>query len=139
MLQRPRKYSKTDIKKISLKNLFDNPYLRTERLNYLHHLDGIISAPGIFLATQMAAMLDKQKPVTIDASDFDILLTTCPLNLRSLPGPILVQTIHDLIPLEYFAHNEDQLMFTHRLQACLPARRLYVSEATAKKFHENIM
>ena len=138
MLQRPRKYSKTDIKKISLKNLFDNPYLRTERLNYLHHLDGIISAPGIFLATQMAAMLDKQKPVTIDASDFDILLTTCPLNLCSLPGPILVQTIHDLIPLEYFAHNEDQLMFTHRLQACLPARRLYVSEATAKKFHENI-
>ena len=93
---------------------------------------------AFFLATQMAAMLDKQKPVTIDASDFDILLTTCPLNLCSLPGPILVQTIHDLIPLEYFAHNEDQLMFTHRLQACLPARRLYVSEATAKKFHENI-
>ena len=138
MLNRPRIYTKKDIKKISLKRLFDNPYLRMERLSYLHHLEGVVTAPGIFMACQTAAMLDKQKPVCVDVSDFDVLLTSCPLNLRPLAGPILVQTIHDLIPLEYFAHNEDQLMFTHRLQACLPARRLYVSEATARKFHERI-
>ena len=139
MLQRPKAYKKKDIKKISLKKLFDNPYLRMERLSYLHHLEGIVTAPGIFMACQTAAMLDKQKPVNIDASDFDVLLTSCPLNLRPLPGPIFVQAIHDLIPLEYFAHNEDQVMFTHRLQACLPARRLYVSQATASKFHEHIL
>ncbi len=139
MLQRPRTYRKTDTKKISLKKLFDNPYLRMERLSYLHHLEGIVTAPGIFMACQTAAMLDRQKPVRVDVSDFDVLLTSCPLNLQPLPGPILVQTIHDLIPLEYFAHNEDQLMFTHRLQACIPARRLYVSEATAHKFHERIL
>lgn len=139
MLQRPRTYKKTDTKKISLKKLFDNPYLRMERLSYLHHLEGIVTAPGIFMACQTAAMLNEQKPVRVDVSDFDVLLTSCPLNLSPLPGPILVQTIHDLIPLEYFAHNEDQLMFTHRLQACIPARRLYVSEATAQKFHERIL
>ena len=139
MLQRPRTYRKSDTKKISLKKLFDNPYLRMERLSYLHHLEGIVAAPGIFMACQTAAMLDKQKPVRVEVSDFDVLLTSCPLNLSPLPGPILVQTIHDLIPLEYFAHNEDQLIFTHRLQACIPARRLYVSEATAQKFHERIL
>ena len=138
MLRRPRTFSRKNIKTISLKKLFDNPYLRMERLSYLHHLEGIVTAPGLFIACQTAAMLDKPKPVSVDVSGFDVLLTSCPLNLRPLPGPIFVQTIHDLIPLEYFAHNEDQLMFTHRLQACLPARRLYVSEATAKKFHENI-
>ena len=45
-----------------------------------------------------------------------------------------MQTIHDLIPLEYVAHNEDPLMFSHRLQACISARRLFVSQSTANKY-----
>ena len=105
----------------------------------MHDLEGIVSAPGIFFASQSAAMLSKQKPVTVDLHGFDALLTTCPLNILPSGVPVFAQSVHDLIPLEYFAHNENQLMFSHRLQACLPARRLYVSNATAEKFHEGIL
>ena len=49
-----------------------------------------------------------------------------------------MQTIHDLIPLEYVAHNEDPLMFSHRLQACMPAHRLYVSQSTENKYTAHI-
>ena len=49
-----------------------------------------------------------------------------------------MQTIHDLIPLEYVAHNEDPLMFSHRLQACISARRLFVSQSTANKYSAHI-
>ena len=138
-LSRPRRYRSVDMLQMPLAELDDNPYLRMERLSYLQDVTGIVSAPGIYLASQSAAMLEEQKPVTIDCGGFDALLTTCPLNLLALNVPVFVQSVHDLIPLEFFAHNENQLMFSHRLQACLPARRLFVSEATARKFRERIL
>ena len=66
------------------------------------------------------------------------MITTCPLNIKPQNLPTFVQTIHDLIPLEYVAHNEDPLMFSHRLQACIPARRLFVSQSTANKYSAHI-
>ena len=138
-LSRPRRYRSVDMLQMPLAELDDNPYLRMERLSYLQDVTGIVSAPGIYLASQSAAMLAEQIPVTIDCSGFDALLTTCPLNLLALNVPVFVQSVHDLIPLEFFAHNENQVMFSHRLQACLPGGRLFVSEATARKFRERIL
>lgn len=139
LINRPKTYKAGNTISMRLKDLKDNPYLRVERLSYMHNLEGIVSAPGIFFASQSAAMLSKQKPVTVELDGFDALLTTCPLNILPTGVPVFAQSVHDLIPLEYFAHNENQLMFSHRLQACLPARRLYVSNATAEKFHERIL
>ena len=139
LINRPKAYKANNVLSLRLQGLKDNPYLRVERLSYMHDLEGIVSAPGIFFASQSAAMLSTQKPVTVDLHGFDALLTTCPLNILPSGVPVFAQSVHDLIPLEYFAHNENQLMFSHRLQACLPARRLYVSNATAQKFHERIL
>ena len=94
---------------------------------------GIVSAPEVFLASQLAAELPTPRPVHIDLSGFDALVTTCPLNISPQNVSIFAQTIHDLIPLEYVAHNEDPLMFSHRLQACIPANRIHVSQSTANK------
>ena len=138
MITRPRRYHLRDLKYIQLDDLYDSPYPRIERLNYLQDLEGIICAPEIFFSTQIAAVMDQLKPVKINLSDFDVLLTSCPLNILPNHLPTFVQTVHDLIPLEYVAHNENPLMFSHRLQACLPARRLFVSHATASKFHQHI-
>ena len=74
-------------------------------------------------------MLAEQIPVTIDCSGFDAL-TTCP-PICWLNVPVFVQSVHDLIPLEFFAHNENQVMFSYRLQACAAGGRLFVS-ATAR-------
>lgn len=138
LLQRPRHYRQKDIYKFRIDQLFDSPYPRMERLSYFKDLEGIACAPKLFFATQLAANLRKQKPVRLDLRDFDALITSCPLNLTPEHIPTFVQTVHDLIPLEFVAHNEDPLMFSNRLQACLSARRLFVSQSTATKFDRHI-
>ena len=138
LLRRPRKYRARDLNGFQLQELYDNPYVRIERLDYLECVTGIVSAPEIYLATQLAAQLPNLRPVCIDLRGFDALVTTCPLNIKPRNLPTFVQTIHDLIPLEYVAHNEDPLMFSHRLQACIPARRLFVSQSTANKYSAHI-
>tara|TARA_B100000674_G_scaffold495560_1_gene523315 strand:- start:1586 stop:3133 length:1548 start_codon:yes stop_codon:yes gene_type:complete len=138
ILRRPRTYRARDLNSFRLQELYDNPYVRIERLDYLKCVTGIVSAPEIFLASQLAAQLPHQKPVRINLSGFDALITTCPLNIRPRNIHTFIQTIHDLIPLEYVAHNEDPLMFSHRLQACMPAHRLFVSNSTANKYSNHI-
>ncbi|WP_115131517.1 glycosyltransferase [Synechococcus sp. N26] len=138
IVRRPRSYKSRDLNHFHLKELYDNPYVRVERLSYLENVAGIVSAPEIYLASQLAAELATQRPVRIDLSGFDALITTCPLNISPQKVPTFIQTIHDLIPLEYVAHNEDPLMFSHRLQACKAARRLFVSQSTANKFSAHI-
>ena len=138
LLRRPRKYRARDLNGFQLQELYDNPYVRIERLDYLECVTGIVSAPELYLATQLAAQLPNLSPVCIDLGGFDALVTTCPLNIKPRNLPTFVQTIHDLIPLEYVAHNEDPLMFSHRLQACMSARRLFVSQSTANKYSAHI-
>ena len=138
ILRRPRRYKSRDLNHFHLKELYDNPYVRVERLNYLENVTGIVSAPEIYFASQIAAELPNQRPVRIDLNGFDALITTCPLNISPQKVPTFVQTIHDLIPLEYVAHNEDPLMFSHRLQACIPAEKLFVSKSTANKYTSHI-
>ena len=138
LLRRPRKYRTRDLNGFQLQELYDNPYVRIERLDYLECVTGIVSAPELYLATQLAAQLPNLHPVCIDLRGFDALVTTCPLNIKPRNLPTFVQTIHDLIPLEYVAHNEDPLMFSHRLQACVSARRLFVSQSTSNKYSAHI-
>ena len=87
ILRRPRTYKTRDLNSFSLQELYDNPYVRIERLDYLECVTGIVSAPDIFLATQLAAQLPNLRPVHIDLRGFDALITTCPLNIspRNLP------------------------------------------------------
>ena len=109
-----------------------------ERLDYLKYVNGIVSAPELYMASQLAAHLKSQRPVRIDLNGFDTLITTCPLNICPKNLHTFVQTIHDLIPLEYAAANQDPLNFSHRLQACIPARRIFVSDSTSRKYKTHI-
>ena len=138
ILRRPRCYKSRDLKSFYLKELYDNPYVRIERMDYLEHVTGIVSAPDLYLSSQLAAELPTLRPVRIDLHGFDALITTCPLNISPRNPTTFVQTVHDLIPLEYVAHNEDPLIFSHRLQACIPAHRLFVSQSTANKYKFHI-
>ena len=138
LIRRPRRYRPRHLHQFRLDALYDSPYPRVERLSYLQDVTGIVSAPELYSATQLAARLKRQKPVEVDFRGFDALLTTCPLNIRPRNLPVFIQSVHDLIPLEFVATSDDPLMFSHRLQACLPARRLFVSQSTARKFHQHI-
>ena len=137
-LRRPQHYSKNKLNLIVFADLQDNPYLRHERLSYLRYCKGLICAKRIFFATQVAALMKRQNPVTIDLQGFDAFLTCCPLNIKPLNTQVFTQTVHDVIPLEYAQTSDNTLGFSHRLQACLPARRLFVSGSTANKFNETV-
>ncbi len=137
-IRRPRYYRQKEINQINLSSLFDNPNLRQERLSYLQDVEGILCAKKVFHASQIAALLNIQKPVKIDLNGFDVFITSCPLNIKPINVPRFIQTIHDVIAIEYAPHNENMLQFSHRLQACIPSRRIYVSESTAIKFKNNI-
>ena len=84
LLRRPRTYRTRNLYSFKIQKLFDNPYIRIERLNYLENVTGIISAPEIYLSSQLAAQLENLRPVRIDLQGFDALITTCPLNLSVL-------------------------------------------------------
>lgn len=137
-IRRPRVYRARDLQHFRLSGLFDSPYPRVERLDYLDHIKGIVSAPDLYRSSQLAARMSAQRSVEIDLCGFDAFITTCPLNIRPRNVPVFIQTVHDLIPLEFVDTHDDPLMFSHRLQACIPARRLFVSHSTAKKFHWHI-
>ena len=138
VIVRPRKYKINTLTSFRIDEIYDNPNLRIQRLDYMEHITGIVSAPDIYMSSQLAAMLPKLEPVLIDLKGFDALITTCPLNIKPYNLPNFVQSIHDLIALEYIPANEDPVMFSHRLQACMHARRLFISESTAIKFNAHI-
>ena len=121
LLIRPRAYRTRDLYSFRIRELYDNPYLRIERLDYLECVTGIVSAPELYLSSQLAAGLKTQRPVRIDLLGFDALITTCPLNISPQNLPTFVQTIHDLI-------HWNLSLTTKTLQcsaiACRPACRL---------------
>ena len=127
-------YSAKKIEPINIQSQIDNPYLRHERLGYLQNIDGILWARSIFFLSMWKAKL-KKGPISIDLNDFDALFTTCPLNIKPSKNCTFVQTIHDLIPLEYAQTSDNVEVFAERLAACLPARRLHVSESTQHKYN----
>ena len=138
LMRKPKTYKSTDISSFVIDHLYDDPNLRIQRLDYMKNVTGIVSAPEIFLSSKLAAKLPRFQSVRIDLDGFDALITTCPINIKPLNLPRFVQSIHDLIPLEYVPQNEDQLIFSHRLQACMSARKLFSSRATSNKFNAYI-
>ena len=131
-------FKSKEFKSFRLSELKDNPNLRINRLDYLHDVEGIVSIYDVYETSQLAALKKHCKPVILDLNGFDAFITCCPLNLQPINTPVFIQTVHDLIALEYAPHNENMRQFTHRLQACLPAKRIHVSTSTCRKFHDHI-
>ena len=128
------RYNLSKAWRVDLLHCTDNPYLRVERLSYLQDLTGLLCTKNIFTNAYRSAAGQRNKPLSVRLGDYDALITTCPLHLAvEGPKPCL-QTIHDLIPLEYAQHLDHAGAFSKRLESCLHSNRLYVSQATREKF-----
>jgi glycosyltransferase involved in cell wall biosynthesis len=131
----PRQYQLSKLMQVDLHDQYDSPYLHHERLSYFENLDGIICAPNLYLNATRRALGRKPKPLAIELGNgFDGLITTCPLNLSILDKGCFIQTVHDLIPLEYVQHLDHVALFCQRLSSAVPARKLFVSTASRQKF-----
>ena len=129
-----RRYRLNNLRKINLHDLHDSPYERQERLSYLENLDGIICAKHLYLNVFKSALMRKQTPVKIELGGFDALVTTAPLNVKTDRKHSLVQSIHDLIPIEYTETTDHVGVFSKRMLSCIDAKRLFVSASAKDKF-----
>lgn len=134
-----RRYPSRSLKCLPIRELFDNPYLQTERLDYLLNVDGLICADDIFVNSFRLANQKPGEMLEIDLQGFDGLITTCPLQIRPTNPTVFIQTVHDLIPLEYVQTSDHVPGFARRLRSCAPAGRLFVSSATQRKFNASIL
>ena len=125
--------------RVSADELLRSPYQRCERLAYLRDIDGILCASNCFRDSFSLARFRDNQTLQIDLSGFDGLITTSPLNLQPLNAPLFLQTVHDLIPLEYGRTRDHLPSFSRRLLATTRARRIYVSQDAEQKFNAALL
>ena len=123
------------LERVPANELNSSPYQRCERLEYLRDIDGVICASDCFNDSFSLARKRSSQTLLIDLDGFDGFITTSPLNLEPLNTPIFLQTVHDLIPLEYSRTGDHLASFSQRLLATTKANRIYVSEDAEQKFN----
>ena len=121
-----RRFDQRSLKILPVQEIFDNPYLQSERLSYLQDVDGLICASNIFVHSFRLAQQRPGPVLRLDLRGFDGVITTCPLNIDARNVSFLVQSIHDLIPLEYVQTSDHVIGFTRRFRACAKAGRVFV-------------
>jgi len=111
-----------------------------EEFWYLKDIDYFVNIPMYYRMTGLA--LHMPGKLNIFPSDLkslgpnDILFSTSPLNFKTKKHK-LVQTIHDMIPMNITIHSENPSFFYTRLKACAQADKLLaVSEFTRQQFLE---
>ncbi len=136
----PGTYIKAKALKIIPKSeLINSPYQRSERLSYLADIEGLICAKNCFQSSMSLAKRKAAKPFTINLKDFDGFISTSPLNLVPEHCPLFLQTVHDLIPLQYQRTRDDLPCFTRRLIAASYARRWFVSNDAEQNYNAAIL
>ena len=134
-----RRIHSNQLTRVSAHQLLSSPYQRCERLAYLRDIDGVICASHCFRDSFSLARFRAHQTLQIDLSGFDGLITTSPLNLQPLNAPLFLQTVHDLIPLEYGRTRDHLPSFSRRLLATTKARRIYVSHDAEQKFNAALL
>ena len=66
---------------------------------------------------------------------FDLFVASAPLNLVSKNNVPIIQTIHDLIPLEYDPNVLGVKSFYKKLKFCRNTKNIFVSKITQEKFN----
>ena len=136
----PSKSIDTKALKIIPKNaLVNSPYQRSERLSYLADIDGLICAKNCFQSSMSLAKKKTATPFKINLEGFDGFISTSPLNLVPEQCPLFLQTVHDLIPLQYQRTMDDLPCFTRRLITASQARRWFVSQDAEQNYNAAIL
>ena len=126
-------YKSNNVMPIKFNYKLDNPYLKFERLLFMNKISGFISMPNISNLLKYRSLLPIKNKIKIDLDDFDLFITSEPLNLIS-NKTLLFQTIHDLIPLEFNPNILNSKSFYNKLNCCEKSKRIFVSEVTKNKF-----
>jgi len=118
----------------------DSRMFTEENFWFLKEVDFFINIPSFYSLCHLLQRLpDKYSSLTTSSSGLslsDIIFTTSPLNIKTKKTK-LVQTVHDLIPMNVLIHDENPDFFYKRLKACANADKiLTVSDFTRQQFLE---
>lgn len=106
------------------------------RLHYLSGITGFVSVPNLFHQLVLLGALGCKRCPQLNLSEFDALITTSPLSLQQHGGElVLIQVVHDLIPLLVPMRLLKYRLFHQQLTACLHAKRYFVSSETRSQYH----
>ncbi|GAA5235914.1 glycosyltransferase family 4 protein [Verticiella sediminum] len=113
-----------------------------ENLWFLRDVDEFLNVPYVYDTASIVNRLGFERPLDLGFCGdygYDTLFTTSPLQVAAAnPRVKVVQTVHDLIPLEVTTHYERTDVFYRRLKACAERADLLlaVSEYTRSRFLE---
>ncbi|MBU4612099.1 glycosyltransferase family 4 protein [Achromobacter sp. GG226] len=113
-----------------------------ENLWFLRDVDRFLNVPYVYDTASVVNRLSFEKPLDLGFAGnagYDTIFTTSPMAVRSAhPRAKLVQTVHDLIPLQVTTHWERTDVFYRRLKACAEHADLMlaVSDYTRNRFLE---
>ncbi len=136
-----KSYTPSNSLKVIFSNKKDNPYINVERTSYLRHVEGFYLAPYIYENCKFSSLLPFNNQIKIDLENFDSIITSAPLNLnlcKNSRNKILIQTIHDLIPLEYEPNKIMVNSFSKMLKSCIYSNNIFVSGISRNKFKFNM-
>ena len=131
-------YGRKNSLELKFTDKVDNPYLKINRTSYLKNIDGFYIAPYVYERCSLSSLNPFKSNIKINLKNFDLLISTAPLNIRpdsSLNNKFFVQTIHDIIPLEYQPNLLTIKIFFKMLKNCLYSNNIFVSETARCKFN----
>tara|TARA_A100001011_G_scaffold237645_1_gene245520 strand:- start:296 stop:1783 length:1488 start_codon:yes stop_codon:yes gene_type:complete len=137
-----KSYSSSNCLKVIFSNKSDNPYLKLERTSYLKYVKGFYLAPNIYEKCKFSSFSPFNNQIKIDIENFDSIISSAPLNLylnKKSKNKIFVQTIHDLIPLEYEPKKIMVNSFSKMLKSCIYSNNIFVSAISRNKFKYNML
>ena len=107
---------------------------------FLKEIDFFANIPGIYAISHLAKRLpQKYSNLQVNLKNLDqndLIFTTSPFNIESKKQKI-IQTVHDLIPLNVMTNRENPQVFYKGLKACANADKiLTVSDFSQQQFLE---
>jgi len=137
-----KSYNLSNSLEVVFSNKRDNPYLKVERTSYLKYVKGFYLAPNIYENCKISSLLPFNNQIKIDIENFDSIISSAPLNIclnKKSKNKIFVQTIHDLIPLEYEPKKLMVNSFSKMLKGCIYSNNIFVSGISRNKFKYNML
>ena len=128
-------YNERNSIKVRFLNKDDNPYLRVEKLSFMKNISGFVCLPNFGFLSDFISVLPVRQTIKVNLKSFDIFISSAPLNLVSNQNIPIIQTIHDLIPLEYDPNVLAVRSFYKKLKFCRTTKNIFISKITQYKFN----
>ena len=106
-----------------------------EKLSFIKNISGFVCLPNFGFLSDFISVFPIRQTIKVNLKSFDVFIASAPLNLVSNYNIPIIQTIHDLIPLEYEPNVLAVRSFYKKLKFCRKTKNIFISKITQEKFN----